>query len=192
MLVALCAVFLVICVIAAFKESKITGKYAALGIYGRVKAYLAFAFLCGSVCTIIVPLATGEQVEMSQILTGLFFLAIGVLIYVLTYLKTPPEYKKTVIPCMIITAMGVSLKMALFYLPFIWQLAAYDTPTNFEMPELVRDENGNMCRTRIDGSFVYIQRPDGSEKCIPLDDIKSNIEDNDNLIRYKGEDFYIR
>jgi hypothetical protein len=91
---------------------------------------------------------------------------------------------------MIITALGVTMKLVLFYLPSVWRLAAYDVPTNSEIPEVIRDDNGNLCRTRIDGEFAYIQRPDGSEKCIPLSDVKSNIENNGNRIRYEGEDFY--
>jgi hypothetical protein len=191
MLSILCIIFLVLCVIAAFKESKITGKYKALGIYGRLKAYLAFAFTGSGISSIVAPFIVGNQAEQGSIPLGLVLLAIGILIYVLTFLKTPAEYKKTVIPCMIVTALGVSLKLALFYLPFVWKLAAYDVPTSSTIPEVVRDDNGNICRTRIDGGFAYIQRPDGSEKCIPLSDVKSNIENNGNRIRYEGEDFYL-
>jgi hypothetical protein len=117
---------------------------------------------------------------------GIFFAAIGILIYVLTFLKTPPEYKKTVIPCMIITALGVTMKLVLFYLPFVWKLAAYDVPTSGGIPDLIQGDDGTLYNTRTVGNLVYIQQPDGKEVAVPLNQVTIN----GNQISYKDQKFH--
>lgn len=143
-------VFLILCVICAFKESKVTGTYKALGVYGRVKAYLALDFTFAGLAMAvmgIVSLVSGEigaAGALGSMAFGLVLAVLGVWIYYSTWHKCPEVLKSRYIISMLITGLGVSLKVSIFFLGFVWKLVG---------PTEVTDENGNTLYV-IDGN-VY-------------------------------------
>lgn len=122
----------VLCIFCAFKESKTTGLYKAFGVYGRIKAYLALDFtLCGIMFVILSVAGALFSTDILSaglspyvgVLVGIALFALGYLIYWRAYVKCPPPLKGKCISSMIITGLGITVKIALFFLVFVWKLS---------------------------------------------------------------------
>ena len=152
-LVVLVFAFLILCIIAAFKESKLTGIYKTLEIFGRAKAYLALDFtLCGlgltgfSIVTLFGADWSAEGASLLILpLVGIAIGAIGVLLYISALKKAPKALRKRVIIDMILVGLGVSMKMTLFFFSAVWEIVK---------PEVYVDAQGNSYYVYIDGN-VY-------------------------------------
>lgn len=129
--VIIAMILLILGIVCAFKESKITGLYKSFGVYGRLKAYLALDFtLCGImlvVSSVVGSLFSTDIVSTGMspylgVLLGIALFALGYLIYWRTYSKCPPELRSKCIRSMIITGVGISVKISFFFLLFIWKL----------------------------------------------------------------------
>ena len=165
-MVVFTVIFFVLAVLCAVKESKITGTYKANKVYGRITAYLSLDFvLVGVMCLISVfvpPLQ--ETIGMGfpgNLLMAVVMLALAALLFWNALRKCPPALKKKCIPSMLISGMGVTLKLCVFFLPFVWKLSGAPVSV-VSIPELVTDANGNCCRAMVNGDFIDITRPDGS------------------------------
>lgn len=103
----LVVVFLILCVICAFKESKVTGTYKAFGVYGRVKAYLALDFIFAGLAMAvmgIVSLVSGEigaAGALGSMAFGLVLAVLGVWIYYSTWHKCSEVLKSRCIISML-------------------------------------------------------------------------------------------
>lgn len=164
----------VLCLICAFKESSVTATFKANKVYGRLSAYLALDFTIVGILALVsvfVP-ALGEYTGMnglSGIGMGAVLLALGILIYVHAYIKCPDHLKKKCIPSMIVTAMGVTMKICVFFLPFVWKMSLPDVSDSSEAPEEEKNvevwkENGLMkeyMKVSNDGKRYY--DPDDGE-----------------------------
>lgn len=137
-IVLLAVAFLAACAVCAFKESRITGTYKAAGVYGRIKAYLALDFTAaGAVAALggIAGLFTEEGRAqgvgslLGYIAIGAVLLALGVFIYMRAYAKCPPALKKKCISSMILSGLGVSIKIAVFFIPAVWALSTAGAPS---------------------------------------------------------------
>lgn len=167
-------IMLVILAVCAFKESSFTGIYKANKAYGRITAYLAFDLTAVGIAGVLSLFVPALKEMGFPIPLSLGCLALGIILYILAYIKCPQPLKKMCIPCMIVSGMGITLKIALFFLPFVWKLSSPDPVVTSGIPETVQDSDGNTCRTRVDGDFIYISRPDGSEVSTRRDYIGTN------------------
>ncbi|MGM9637360.1 MAG: hypothetical protein ACI3YK_05170 [Eubacteriales bacterium] len=117
--------YLIVSIFCAVKESKVTGLYKAFGVYGRVYAYFALSFIVGIVAFFVSVIACIVSGEFSGILYSFFYLiigAIGVYLYWRAYRKCPDFLKKKLIPSMILSGLGVGLKVCLFFIGAVWKM----------------------------------------------------------------------
>lgn len=182
MAIVLLIVVLALAGFCAAKEGAITGRYKANKVYGRFTAYLALDFTMVGIVGILGLFVPALKVEDLPILGAIVCLALGILLYLIAYLKCPQTLKKMCIPCMIISGLGVTIKIAVFFLPFVWKLDIPETSASYSIPEVVQDSDGNSCRTRIDGDFVYIMRPDGTEVSERIDYLGKEINPKEAVI----------
>ena len=130
MLLGLPVIFLIACIFAAFRESKVTAIYKTLNIYTRLSAYLALDFTMAGlflyIASAFLPLFSDTSVNALSsfpgIIGGALLFGAGLVLYVRAYRRCPDSLKKKLIPSMIITGLGVSMKICLFFLPSIWHL----------------------------------------------------------------------
>lgn len=150
---------LVLMVVCASKESKVTGLYKTFGVYGRFKAYLALDFVMVGVMMGISPIiamATGYNMVSSGEMTagsaalfvvvGIVILALGILLYLTSYRKCPDFLKKKCIPSMILSGFGVAIKVCFFFFGFFWKLTG---------PQEMVSDNGE--KVYVYGGYVYDQ-----------------------------------
>ncbi|MBP3371374.1 MAG: hypothetical protein J6L88_02485 [Clostridia bacterium] len=111
--------FLVICVIAAAKESKITGLYKTFGVYGRFTAYLSLFAPMGIGMFIASFFMDDIGAERWMFLAmGLF----GCLICAFVYIKCPEFLKKKVIFALFASGFGLCIKLCVFFIASVWRL----------------------------------------------------------------------
>lgn len=143
----------ILCIFCAFKESKTTGLYKAFGVYGRIKAYLALDFTFCGIMFVIASVAgalTDEDIINMRVspyigvVLGIALFVLGFLIYWRTYTKCPQPLKSKCISSMLITGMGIALKVGLFFLIFIWKLYEPQRYTTSDGIEIY-----------VDGSLAY-------------------------------------
>lgn len=119
-MIVLAIAILVIGVICAVKESKVTGLYKTFGVYGRLTAY--FGIYC--------PLGIGAFIasffiDGISIGQGFLFLGLavfGAFFYWNAYRKCPDFLKKKCIPSMIVSGLGITVKLCLFFFGFVWKI----------------------------------------------------------------------
>ena len=76
---------------------------------------------------------------------------------------------------MILSGLGVAIKVCVFFLPFVWRMAVPDVGTGASgIPEIIQDSNGYTCRTQMNGDFIDIRRPDASIVSIRRDYVDTN------------------
>ena len=143
-------ILLALCIVCAVKESAVTGKYKTFGVYGRVKAYLFCDMILAGPVSIIASLVPSLRKysgfsPLMGIIIGVVCIVIGVLIFLSTKSKCPPGLQDKLLVSMFITGMGVSFKIAIFFLFFIWKITG---------PRLATDEYGNRIYIFSDGD-VY-------------------------------------
>jgi len=130
-MVILAIAFLVICVVCAAKESKVTGTFKAFRVYGRIAAYFGLFAPMGLIMFIasfFVP-ELAEQRWMMLILA-----AFGAIFYVVAFLKCPDFLKKKLIPCMMLSGFGLCVKICIFFIGAVWKLTG---------PQEMVDSDGN-------------------------------------------------
>lgn len=176
---ALLVTWLIFVIKCARKESMLTAVYKAYNVYGRITAYIALSFAGGGIWGVITSIIGIFNKDWGgDFISSLVVAAIGIFMYIRAYKKCPTHLKKKCILSMIMSGVGVAIKIVLFFLPGIWSLASVDTGNAADsaggIPETIRDENGNICRTRVDGNYIYIQRPDGSESCVLREDFENS------------------
>ena len=139
-MVILAIAFLVLCIVCAVKESKITGLYKTFGVYGRISAYFALFGPMGIIAfiaTTIMAIAGTENMFPGNLLY-LALAVIGCLFYWNAYKKCPDFLKKKCIISMMVSGFGLAVKIAFFFIGAIWTLVG---------PTEMTDE---------DGSTVYV------------------------------------
>ncbi len=132
-------VFLVACIVCAAKESRLTGTYKAAGVYGRIKAYLALDFTFAGAAMFIMGFASLFSAEgraqgigslLGFMVFGLVLAALGVFLYAAAYHKCPRRLKKKCIPSMIMSGLGITIKIVLFFIPAVWALSGGSTTSS--------------------------------------------------------------
>ena len=138
--------------ICAGLESRTTGLYYAWGVYGRIKAFFFYDFVVSGLMLIgsqFIPFLhdLGDMTPSQQRISGLVIITLAILIYVTSLAKCPAHLRGGLFISMIISGIGVTMKICLFFLPFVWDLA---------MPSFtkMRDDKGNIVYVTDDGS-VY-------------------------------------
>lgn len=138
--------FLVICVIAAAKESKITGLYKTFGVYGRFTAYLSLFAPMGLGMFIASFFMDDMGAERWMFLAmGLF----GCLLCAFVYIKCPEFLKKKVIFALLFSGFGLCIKLCIFFIGSVWRLTG---------PTVVVGEGGE--ELYVVGNEVYNGRGD--------------------------------
>lgn len=173
-------------IFCAFKESKLTAIYKANKVYGRITAYLAMDLtLVGILGLLSVFIPAIKEMNATPLLALLLIPGIG--LYALAFVKCPQSLKSKCIPSMIISGIGVTMKICVFFLPFVWKMAGMNvsTASSSGIPDMIQDSRGNSCRTRVDGNFLYVSRPDGSEDCIDLEELE-NRDPNYKFVEVNG------
>ena len=134
--IVLAVAFLAVCIVCACVESKVTAPYKWFKVYGRFKAYLAMDLtmvgIVGIVAGIVSPNSVvmfGVESRAVTVLGSTALLVPGLLLYALTVIKCPPFLRGKCIISMIITGFGVTMKICVFFLVFIWKIAAPQTVT---------------------------------------------------------------
>ena len=154
-LAILLIIFEVLFVICAFKESSVTGAYKAFGVYSRIKAYLAFNLTLSGVLIMLMPIVPLLIPEPAQDVSGIgsvflyliggaICLAIAIMLYWTSLVKCPPMLKDRCIISMVISGMGITVKIGVFFLGFVWKLGG---------PQEMVDESGNT--VYVFGNDVY-------------------------------------
>lgn len=186
-------IFLIFSVFCAFKESSITSPYKTFGIYGRLRAFFAFDFTgLGIVLMVGVTFSMlgFEWVAMEEFLElvsppvlflcGLISFIVGMLIYVFTYKNCPEDFRGKLIIHMIMTALGVIMKVGFFWLMFFLKIWSYTLPdyiTGSDGKKYIRYKNGDIYSTN--GKRVGNTTGDGEFKVLKADNgelIGNNIE----------------
>lgn len=138
-------IFLIICIVCAFKESKIVGSYKYLKVFGRLKAYLAIDLTFGGVLCFIMGIVSlfGENKQALYIPVGLGCAVIGLLIIRSVKRKCPDFLKHRCVLDMIIVTLGVSLKIAVFFIAAVWA---------WQAPKAIDIEGGGQIYVFHDGT----------------------------------------
>lgn len=123
--------FAVLCLICACMESKVIAPYKWFHVFGRVKAYLALDFLVGGVVLLgAAVLGKSDVVGVpggAGIAIGAVLLALSVLLYWTTLRKCPDMLKKKCVISMIVTGLGVTMKICIFFISIVWKITAPKT-----------------------------------------------------------------
>lgn len=130
-MVILAIAFLVLCVVCALKESKVTGTFKAFGVYGRIAAYFGLFAPLG-LGMFVASFFVEDLAAQRWLMLGLA--AFGSLFYVFAYLKCPEFLKKKVIISMLISGFGLCVKLAFFFIAAVWTLTG---------PQQMVDDDGN-------------------------------------------------
>ena len=152
-------------IFCAVKESSTTGLYKFYGVYGRFKAYLFIDMILAGPAMIIMTFVPSDSAELSpfvSILVGLACLAIGILIYITTAAKCPPDLRKKLLISMIISGCGVAMKVVVFFLAFVWaiygpqEMTTADGETVYKIGSDVYDAGGSHIGS-MDGPDKFIR-----------------------------------
>ena len=144
-------VFLVAGIICMGIEKKITGYYKAANVFGRFYAFWAVNAMFGGILYLILNLISGAISELSfqMILPLIITEALGVVMYVRVYKKTPAFLKKRCLLDLTICGLGVNIRVALW---FIWIFVR--AQWEYMKPEVYILEDGTEVYVYKDGS-VY-------------------------------------
>jgi len=138
----------ILCIICAVKESSITGKYAYYGMYGRVRAFFFFDFFFAGLFQIIGAFFP-EMRDAGMGFWGAFgvgavVFGLSLLIYFVTRAACPPFLRRGLFWSLCATGVGVTLKLAVFFIGVVWALQA---------PRQMEDSYGNT--VYVQGGDVY-------------------------------------
>ena len=165
-----CIAGLLVHFICAALESRTTGLYYAWGVYGRIKAFFFYDFVVAGLMLIgsqFIPFLhdLGDMTPAQQRISGLVIITLAILLYLTSLAKCPAHLRGRLFISMLVSGIGVTMKICLFFLPFIWDLT---------MPSFTKmqDGNGNIVYVTDDGS-VY----DGHQKI-------GHMTENNRYIRY--------
>lgn len=125
--------FLVLCAVCALKESKVTGLYKTFGVYGRLAAY--FGLFCPMGLGMFIASFFAEEFSLAASLGFLALAVLGGLIYFNAYRKCPAFLRRRCIPSMLLSGLGVCIKICVFFLGFVWRLTG---------PQEMTDSSGNV------------------------------------------------
>ncbi len=145
--------FMVYC---AFKESKVTGVYKAFGVYGRIYAYITMTGMIGGTFALIgmlIGLFQAENIELwaviGEVITVVALTALGYYMYSVAKRKCPEFLRKKLFISMLITALGVGVKISVFFIGAVWEITK---------PREVVDSHGN--RLYVFNGEVYAPNGD--------------------------------
>lgn len=148
-------VFLGCCLFCFIKEKKVTGTYSAFGVYNRFSAYMTVVCLFAPVAVLIstvVRLLLGDRnfgdLPM-PIIVSIVLSFLGYSSYRAIARKCPDFLRKKLLVSLLISAVGVSFKIALFFIGAVWAL---------ESPRTITDSDGR--DLLVHGGSVYL--PDGT------------------------------
>lgn len=125
---AVCIAAVILFIICALNESKVTGLYKALGVYGRLRAYLFIDLLfCGIGMILMLPvsvISSGSfSIEMLFMLVGgIVCILIAIVLYRTALSRCPIQLRGSLLKNMLVSGMGISLKIAVFIFPVVWTL----------------------------------------------------------------------
>lgn len=164
-----CIAGLLVHFICAALESRTTGLYYAWGVYGRIKAFFFYDFVVAGLMLIgsqFIPFLhdLGDMTPAQQRISGLVIITLAILLYLTSLAKCPAHLRGRLFISMLVSGIGVTMKICLFFLPFIWDLTMPFTK--------MQDGNGNIVYVTDDGS-VY----DGHQKI-------GHMTENNRYIRY--------
>lgn len=113
-------VLLALMVFCAVKESKVTGLYRAFGVYGRVAAY--FSLFCPLGIVMFIASFFMEDTGWAERGGLLAAAVIGALFYFNALRKCPSFLKAKCIPAMLISGIGVCVKICIFFIVTVWKV----------------------------------------------------------------------
>ena len=124
---------LVLILICAKKESKVTSVYMHYNVYTRFTAYITISLILAGISSmlggLLAILIFGSEGVFKTILMvvwclglGLVISGIGVRLYKGIAKNCPAPLKKKLFKSMVITAFGVGIKICVFFLGFVWTL----------------------------------------------------------------------
>ncbi|MGI5894208.1 MAG: hypothetical protein ACOX6P_06390 [Candidatus Merdivicinus sp.] len=124
-------ILLVLMIFCALKESKVTGLYRTFGVYGRIAAY--FSLFCPIGIGVFLSSFFMEESSWTERGAALAIAVFGALFYLNALRKCPSFLKVKCIPAMIISGIGVCVKIFLFFIGSVWKVTG---------PKEVTDSNG--------------------------------------------------
>ena len=125
---AACFAVVILFIICALKESEVTGLHKALGVYGRLRAYLFIDLLfCGIGMIILLPVSVIGSSSFSKEMLfmpvgGIICILIAIVLYRTALSRCPIQLQDSLFKNMLISGMGVAMKIAVFIFPIVWTL----------------------------------------------------------------------
>ncbi|HIQ59257.1 MAG TPA: hypothetical protein IAB22_07370 [Candidatus Merdivicinus intestinavium] len=104
----------------ALKESKVTGLYRTFGVYGRFAAYMSL--FCPIGVVMFIASFFTEGTGWAQRGGFLAMAAFGALFYLNALRKCPGFLKVKCIPAMLISGLGLCVKIFVFFIGGVWKL----------------------------------------------------------------------
>ncbi len=177
LLVILLLAILIVGIVCAFKESSVTTPYKENGVYGRAKAYFALDLtvvgIIGTIAMVVVLIMSAfNEMFRESIGTLLICLAIcivclliGISIYKSTYKKCPAYLKDKCIKSMLITGMGVAVKLGFFFFKSVWAYTGSGTYQGggYSSRYIRQKDNEHFYVVSNNGNYVVMQAVNGSE-----------------------------
>ena len=173
------AVFFVLAIVGLVKENQIRADYS--GVFGRIRAY----FFAGGIIMLpgVIIMSLSGMLE-GNTLTGIgaavAWLVVALAIFLMTKKSCPEHIQKGLFFSMLLAGLGITLKVCLFYLPFVWKIGPPSGGSGGAMPGSARDANGNACHIRQNpNGEYYIRRADGSDSPVRRADASHQLIDSD-------------
>ncbi len=130
-LIVLGVILAIVGIICAVKESDVSGFYKDIGLFGRVKAYLIFAGILGSIAGFVIStmsaIKDGFSKALPTYIASLIVLAIGVILLITVMKRCAPEARAMVLKDICVVGLGLCIKIGFFFLMFLidlWILTA--------------------------------------------------------------------
>ena len=138
-------VILILAAICATKESEITGFYKSIGLFGRGKAYFCLDFVVFAPIAAVICLVTliYEMIKKAGTAYYLYLLALLAFFVIFSLIgfamlnsirkKCPAGLKDRVVKDLFTAGLGISMKIAFFFIASVWALMG---------PQAVTGSNG--------------------------------------------------
>lgn len=190
-LVVLLFVFLIAALICAVKESSVTSVYKSNNVYGRFSAYIALdlsLFGLFAIIGFLIPILRRNMFGNSPtiIIIGIICLAIGALLYLRALKKCPTALKSKCVGSMIVTGLGVSMKIAVFFVPAVWKLTGSQSTyaVGFASSYISRVGNDRYYLHSVNGNYAILRAPDGGLVNVVPHGNEGNVADSANNLYY--------
>lgn len=122
------------------------------GVFNYFTAYFFLCFIIAPPLIMTDDGSLGLSLPL-KIVCSIGSLVLAVLLGLFTYKRCPEELRKSVLIMMLVYACGVTLRVVLFFLTFLWShtAPAPEAPAG-NMPEWVTGSDGSRCKVQYDGS----------------------------------------